>query len=182
LIEFFTNETDLAVADRLSIAISALAKEDFHPRDFHEIQTWWSSHQNEYTNWPTDEFNAGWNSFLVKGDYSHALSSFLKVMVVDPTADQSRALAIACCFETGQTNKASELAKDFRLSDGRWSKWAAALAELKTGNFSNATVQFADLTKKQPTLFILPDEGAGAWRGIDWQLFRKLVSPENEAK
>ena len=41
LVEYFTNETDLGVADRLTIAISALATEDFHPRDFERIQMWW---------------------------------------------------------------------------------------------------------------------------------------------
>ena len=78
LIEFFTNETDLAVADRLTVAISDLAKEDFHPNDFKEILNWWLLHQNEYTNWPFSDFGQG----LVEvnhANFTNAAKSFQQV-------------------------------------------------------------------------------------------------------
>src|SRR5665213_784286 len=79
LIEFFTNETDLGVADRLTIAISALANEDFHPHDFERIQTWWLSHQNDYTNWPIVELNKGLHEFS-SVHYSQAAEAFEQVL------------------------------------------------------------------------------------------------------
>lgn len=175
LIEFFTNETDLAVADRLTVAISDLAKEDFHPRDIEKIQTWWAYHQNEYTNWPVLYLEVGWIEFLA-GRYSKALEAFQKVLGIDPSADQSRALAIACSLETGKANSAIELAKGFNQPEARWALWGKAFLELHTGSVSNATVQFADLKKNQSTMVLLPVEGASLWNKIDWTLFHKLVS------
>lgn len=179
LIEFFTNETDLGVADRLTIAISGLAKEDFQPRDFERIQAWWASHQNEYTNWPVSDFNAG-QTELLSARYPEALEYFQKVLNIDRSADQSRAFAIACNLQTGKTNTATELAKGFRQPEARWALWGKAWVELYTGSVSNATVQFANLTKKQPTMILLPDESASGWNKIDWALFHKLVSPEKK--
>ena len=178
LIEFFTNETDLAVADRSTIAISDLAKEEFRPHDFERIQTWWHSHQNDYTNWPITEFRTGLNNFA-GGDYSQAFQAFQKVLELDPLADQSRALAIACSFETGETNKVAELAKGFKQPEARWAQWATAFVELHNGSVSNATVRFAELTKKQPSMVpFLPAENFSGWNKIDWQLFHKLTSSE----
>ena len=178
LIEFFTNETDLGVADRLTIAISGLANEDFHPRDFQRIQTWWTSHQNEYTNWPVSEFNEGLIQFATSR-FPEALESFEKVLSLDPSADQSRALAILSSFETGKTNTAAELGKGFKQPETRWAQWASAFVELQNGSVSNATVKFADLTKKQPTMYpFLPEESMSGWSKIDWQLFHKLISTE----
>ncbi len=178
-VEFFTNETDLGVADRLTIAISDLTKQDFHTRDFELIQTWWTLNQNEYTNWPVSDFNDGQLKFLT-GRLSEALVSFQKVLNMDPTADQSRALAIACCLPVGNTNSATELSKGFKQPEARWALWGKALLELYTGSVSNGTVQFANLTKTQPTMIPLPDEGASAWNKIDWALFHKLLSPEKK--
>jgi hypothetical protein len=177
LIEFFTNETDLAVADRTTIAISDLVKEDFHPHDFEQIMTWWHSHQNGYTNWPIAEFNNGLNDIAV-GNYSHGFQSFQKVLEIDTLADKSRALAILCGSEIGDTNKVEELTKGFKQPDARWAQWAAAIAELQNGSVSNATVRFAALKKKQPTMIFLPDKQIPFWRNIDWQLFHKLISAQ----
>ena len=177
LIECFTNETDLVVADRLAMAISDLAKEDFHPHGIKQIQTWWHLHKNEYTNWPFSELESGLDR-LVGGRYSEAADSFQRVLKLDPSADVSRALAIASCLEIGETNQASELAKRFKEPTARWAEWASAMTDLHTGNISNATVQFADLTRKNPTMIVLPQEGLSFWSKIDWQLFHKLTSTE----
>lgn len=174
---FFTNETDLGVADRLTIAISDLAKQDFHPRDFKRIQTWWTSHQTEYTNWPISEFRDG-QIKLATGRHTEAFESFQKVLKLDPSADRSRAFAIASSLQIGNTNSALELLKGFKQSDARWAQWATALLELETGSVSNATVRFADLAKKQPTMIPLPQQKTGGWNKIDWPLFNKLISSD----
>jgi len=177
LIEMFTNETDLAVADRLTIAVSHLAREDFHPHDFERIQTWWHSHKNDYTNWPFSEFDHGCDA-LSKGSFREGAKSFQHVLNLDPSADVSRALAITCYLETGDTNKSAELSKGFKPPTARWAQWASAMADLETGSVSNATVKFANLTKSNPMMIILPHEGDSFWRRLDWPLFYKLTSAE----
>jgi hypothetical protein len=180
LIEFFTNETDLQVADRLTIAISDLAKKDFHPHNFAQIQTWWRSHEIEYTNWPFSEFAQAMVQ-LNNGDFSDAAQSFQQVLKCDPSADMSRAFAIYSCLEIGETNKVTELAKKFNDPAARWAKWTRAITELQTGSVSNATVQFVNLTKDDPTMSVLLQEGNprnSFWRKIDWQLFHKLTSTQ----
>ena len=175
--EFFTNETDLGVADRLTIAISDLAKQDFRPRDFERIQTWWISHQAEYTNWPVSECRNGQIKFAT-GRHIEALESFRNVLALDPLADQSRAFAIACSLKTGNTNSAMNLLKGFKQPDARWAQWASAFVELETGSVSNATVRFADLKKKQPMMIPLPTQEANGWNKIDWALFNRLISSD----
>ena len=152
-----------------------MGKEDFHPRDFERIQTWWTSHLNEYTNWPVSEFRDGQIKFAA-GRFWEALGSFQKVLHLDPSADQSRAYAIACSLQTGNTNGAAELLQSFKQPDARWAQWATAFAELHNGSISNATVRFADLTKKYPTMIPLPMREANGWNNIDWPLFNKIIS------
>jgi hypothetical protein len=175
LMVFLANETDLEVADRVTIAISTITKEDFHPRDFERIQTWWHSHENEYTNWPSSQYGQGL-MHLVIGGYSEAAGSFRDVLKIDPAADMSRAFAIGSLLQIGQTNKAVELAKGFKSPTGRWAQWAAAKAELETGNVSNATVQFGKLTRDNPTILMIPQEGNDLFKKIDWKLFREVTS------
>ena len=118
LMEFFTNETDLAVADRLTIAISGLAKEEFHPRDFELITSWWKDNHDSYTNWPLATLELGLKEFL-SVHYPQAAEAFKKVLNLDSGADLSRAYAIACYWETGQTNRAATLAKEFKNPSAR---------------------------------------------------------------
>lgn len=177
LIEFFTNETDLAVADRITIAISNFAKKDFHPHDFQQIVAWWHSHQNDYTNWPVADFNTGVNAIEL-GNYFLGFQSFQKVLNIDPSAEQSRGLAILCSFEIGETNRAAELMQAFKQPDARWAQWASAIAELHSGNNSNATVRFVNLQKTQPSMPFLPDENQPFWGKIDWRLFHELTSSD----
>jgi hypothetical protein len=174
-VEFFTNELDLSVADRATIAISKLSNQDFHPHDFEKIKEWWQTHQNEFTNWPTSEFWDGVNQ-INSHQYREAAKSFDTVLQVDPTADTSRAFAIACDWEIGETNKAITLAKEFKNPDARWAKWATAKAELESGIVSNATVQLVFITTNFPTMIALPKQGWDMWRKVDWQLFNKLTT------
>ena len=178
LVRFFTNETDLGVADRATIAISTLANKDFHPHDFERIQTWWRSHENEYTNWPFAGYAQGLDDAM-HGNYLSAAKRLEEVVKLDPGADMSRAVAIVSWLEIGETNKAAVFAKAFNLPTARWAKWAKAKLELETGNVTNATVQFVDLTKENPTMEpYLPTEGVRFWRKMDWPLFHKLLSSE----
>jgi hypothetical protein len=179
LIDCFTNETDLGVADRLTVAISDLAKEDFHPHDFKEIQTWWHSHDNEYTNWPFLEMAQGMTALNLLS-YSNAAKSFNTVLQLDPSADMSRGLAVCSLLEIGQSNNAVELVKGFKDPTSRWSKWTGAMIELHIGNNSNATVQFTEIATANPAMLYLPIEGAPVWKRIDWNLFHKLTSAEKK--
>lgn len=173
LIDFFTNETDLGVADRLTIAISGLAKEDFHPHDFDQIQKWWHSHHNDYTNWPIAKFNEGLHEYS-SVHYPQAAADFEQVLKIDPSADMSRAYAVACYYETGQTNEAVTLAKNFASHSARWAQWATAKAELESGNISNATVLFFSISTNYPSMTELPNQSYHIYRHIDWGLFNKL--------
>lgn len=173
LITLFTNETDLGVADRLTIAISAIANEDFRPRDFERILTWWTVHQTEYTNWPIAIYERGMEEFS-SGRYQQAVDSFCKVLEIDSTADISRAHAIACCWEAGQTNRALQLSKEFKNPSARWAQWANAKGDLDSGNVSNATVRFYSITTNFPSMPRLPDRTSHIFRKIDWKLFDQL--------
>lgn len=177
LFAFLTNEADLSVADRLTLAISQLSKQDFHPHDFEQIKQWWQSNQSDYTNWPVAELQRGLEQFA-SVHYSEAAESFARVLQIDLAADMSRALAVVCNWEIGETNMAVTLAKEFKNPDARWAKLAAVKAELGSGNISNATVQLAFFATNFPTFSMLPKEGMHAWRKIDWELFNKLTRTE----
>jgi outer membrane protein assembly factor BamD (BamD/ComL family) len=177
LIEFLTNETDLGVADRLTIAISDLTKTDFHPHDYGQITEWWRSHEDEYTNWPFAHLDRGMQE-MSTGDFSKAAKSFEQVLIVDPSADMSRAFAIASFLALEKTDEATEIAKGFKDPTKRWAKWSGAVIELYTGSASNATVQFAELAKSNPTMSILPQQSSYYWRKIDWPVYLRLTSTE----
>lgn len=177
LIEFFTNETDLAVADRVTMAISDLAKKDFRPHDFERITTWWKDHHAHYTNWPLSALELGLHEFS-SVRYPQAAEAFEQVLKLDSGADMSRAHAIACYWETRQTNRATMLAKEFKNPSAGWAQWAAAKAELEAGNTSNATARFFAITTNFPSLGQLPVQGFNVYRKIDWPLFNKLKATE----
>ncbi|MSU57357.1 MAG: hypothetical protein EXS35_04105 [Pedosphaera sp.] len=62
-VKLLTDATDLMVADRLTLSISELTKEDFRPRDIEQIKSWWNTHKNSYTNWPYEELDQGLRDF-----------------------------------------------------------------------------------------------------------------------
>jgi tetratricopeptide (TPR) repeat protein len=172
--QLFTNETDLRVADRETLAISEITKQDFHPRDLEHVKSWWEMHQSEYTNWPYAEFTNGSRQFSV-GNYSAAAKSFEQVLKLDPAADITRAIAIACYWEISETNKAISSAKDFKNPSERWAQWASAKAELEAGSVSNATLHLANLYTNYPTMLLRIRQGEHIWRKVDWELFNQNV-------
>ena len=171
--DFFANETDVGVADRLTIAISDLTKEDFHPRDFERIANWWKHYHNSFTNWPLEILENASREFS-SVHYRQAAEAFKQVLKLDSGADMSRAFAIACYLDTGLTNRATTLAKEFKNPSARWAQWATAKAELETGNISNATVRFFIITTNFPGMNYLPHKGSHVFRNVDWRLFDKL--------
>lgn len=174
LVELLTNETDLAVADRITIAISALAKEDFHPHDFTRITSWWEENHDSWTNWPLSALDVGLRELSLV-NYSRASDAFEQVLKLDSGADMSRAYAISCYWETSQTNRALALAKEFKNPVSRWAQWAAAKAEIESGNISNGTVRFFSIATNFPTMGGgLPSQTSHIYRNIDWQLFNRL--------
>jgi gas vesicle protein len=175
LFSFFTNEHDLLVADRVSLAISHLSNQDFHPRDLERMRQWWESHHIEYTNWPVSELGYAMEEFGMS-HYREAADAVARVLQVDSAADMSRAFAIVCNWELGETNKARALANGFKVADGRWAKWAAVKAELCSGNISNAIVRLAFIATNFPTFFYPPSRAWPALRAIDWELFDRLTN------
>ena len=174
LISQLTNETDLAVANRITLAASDVSREKFHPRDLRRIQTWWQNHLNEYTNWPISDFQMGMQDFM-SVNYVGAGEAFGRVLNLDQDADRVRAWLIVCNWEAGDTNKALVLAKSFKNADSRWQKFAAAKAELASGNVSNATSQLVSLLTNYPTMSgTFLGEGSHLWRNVDWPLFHRL--------
>lgn len=181
LIQLFTNETDLVVADTLAAAISDLAKEDFRPRDFHRLLAWWLERRDRYANWPFSTLERGMKEFSAVR-YPQAAEAFDQVIKLDAGADMSRAYAIACYSETRQTNRAAVLAKEFKAPSGRWAQWARAKADLEAGNISNATVSFFHISTNFPTMPTAPDPNYHTYRHIDWQLFNNLKGTNGAPK
>ncbi|PYJ97367.1 MAG: hypothetical protein DME23_15835, partial [Verrucomicrobia bacterium] len=174
LMQFLTNETDLTVADRLTLAISDLAKQDFHPHDIERIIRWWQSHENRFTNWPLSELSQGFEHFETLR-YPEAANSFEQVLKLDGAADMSRAFTIVCYWELGKTNEAATLAREFKDSASRWSQWATAKSELESGSISNATLRLAGIRTNFPIMSPFLKEGSPVWRKVDWPLFNKLT-------
>jgi hypothetical protein len=174
LVEWLTKEEDLLTADRITLAISEFAKEDFRPRDLDRVKSWWKSHQISYANWPKSSLELGWREFSAV-HYPQAAEAFEQVLKFDSGADMSRAHAIACYWETAQTNRATAMANEFKNPSTRWAQWAAAMAELEGGDTNNATIRFASITTNFPSMSRLPLKGSHVFRHLDWPLFDRLV-------
>ena len=102
-------------------------------------------------------------------------------MTVDPAADKSRALAVACAVETGNMTRAQELNTNYAIKDGRWEQWAQAKMMLATNAIQQATEKFVSLTKKYPTFPQLAwiAQGDHILRQVDWTLYLKLMQATN---
>ena len=173
LMDFFANETDLGVADRLTIAISDLTKEDFHPRDFERIANWWKHYHNSFTNWPLEILENASREFS-SVHYRQAAEAFKQVLKLDSGADMSRAFAIACYLDTGLTNRATTLAKEFKHPSARWAQWTTAKAERETGNVSNETVRCLEITTNLHGMIYLTKNDSPFFRHVDLRIYDKL--------
>ena len=174
LVEMFTNEDDLLTADRITLALSEVTGQDFHPRDYERIKSWWKQEHGSFTNWPMSDFNDAMLAFS-EVHYGAAARDFEKILDLDQNADLSRALCIACYLAIGQTNDANKHLKEFRAPETRWAQWAAMKVELDSSNVSNGTVQLVNLISKFPTIAMQPNKADDIWRKVDWQLYDRLT-------
>jgi hypothetical protein len=100
------------------------------------------------------------------------------VLTIDPTADISRFVLVACYLEVDEPTKAVATAKSFHDQSTRWALAAATIIELDTGSIPNATVQLANLKRSNPTwgLVSLDLRSFHVWRKVDWDLFDKTLA------
>ena len=177
LVDLLQKESDLLAANRITYAISELTGEEFYPRDLTRLNRWWEENKGSYTNWPYSECEQGDGAFS-GGRYAEALGHFQEVLRVDPTADRTRALAVACAWEVGNTNTARALLAGFAIREGRWEQWAEAKSELATGSVERATLKFVEIATNYPT-FHNSSYLDGRWdvlRQVDWKLFEERRS------
>lgn len=115
------------------------------------------------------------------GRYGEALTNFDYVLTIDPTADTSRALAVACAIEIGNMPKAQQLNTNYAIGDGRWKQWADGKMMLATNAIQQGTEKYVSLAKKYPTFmnsaFIA--QGNHILRKIDWVTYSKLMQVTN---
>jgi hypothetical protein len=133
-----------------------------------------------YTNWPLEQYNKGMDAIHVC-QYGEALTNLEFVLRIDPTADKSRAFAVASAIEIGNMEKAQELNTNYVIADGRWKQWALGKMMLATNAIQQGTEKFVSLAKEYPTFlndaFIA--QGNNILRQVDWTLYSKLMQPTN---
>ena len=124
-------------------------------------------------------------SDLSATNLAQAADAFERVLSVDPNADMSRALAAACRWETGETNRAIALASSFKGPSGRWPQWVAIKTEIETGYKTTAAVHLAELRTSNCLMFVDSLFGEqckwGAvqqylWRKLDWEFYHQVSS------
>ena len=179
LVQMLTTENDLVVADRLTAAISDLSGQNFRPRDYHRIVSWWATNANNQTNWPFSTFERASRDFA-SARYREAAIAFEDIMRLDPGADKSRATAVASYLELGDTNRAAALLADFKYPNVRWAQWARAMMDLGTGNISNGTFCLFRHSTNYPGCpgVLLTDH---VYRRVDRALFDRLRGTNNSS-
>lgn len=179
LVDIARNAKDLWTVNRASKALNDLVGINFYPWDITPLDEWWKTNSILYTNWPYTSYDRAMGYFS-SCRYDLALPEFETVLSGDSCADKSRALAIACALELGDTNKAENLRSAYTDKAGRWRKWANCRFVLSTGSVDAATRQFAELSREFPTFsdaaWIRP--GQHVLRLIDWTLFNDLKTNE----
>lgn len=183
LVEIAHTSKDLWTINRVSNALKNMVGVDFYPWDLGPLDAWWSKHQTGFTNWPFTVYMDGMNTFS-SGNYAEALKLYEQLLSVDSSADQSRALAIACAIEIGDTNRVQRLNKNYSQKDGRWQQWAKCKILLSTDSTQKATEELAKLARTFPTFSdsAFMQEGNHVLRGIDWPLFHKLTQDNSTAQ
>ncbi len=128
-------------------------------------------------NWPFADFAKAKQQFAAV-HYPEAAKFFEQVVGLDPAADMSRAYAIACYWETRDTNRAVSLSKQFKDPSARWAQWADAKAEIETGDTNKATLKLVNLTTNYPDLWTegFISAGSHVWRNANWQLFKERTA------
>ena len=181
LVKLAHQSKDLWTINRIAKKLNDIAGVNFYPWDLQPLDHWWSQNSVNYTNWPFQDFQKGVGD-LSACHYQEALTNFENVLSVDPTADESRALAIACAVENGETLEAQKFNTNFAIRDGRWQQWAQAKLMLVT-NQEKGTEMLVSIASKFPTFpqrsWIAP--GNNIFRQIDWNLYEKSMQPANSS-
>ncbi len=171
---------DLWTANRAAKALDEIASVSFDPWNLEPLDAWWELNQAAFTNWPYEVYYDA-NAKFSACRYHEALNEFNKVLLVDPAADRSRALAVACALEIGDIETAQNLNVDYAQDGGRWQRWADSKMLLTTGKVDQATQVFATLAKDFPTFSDSAwiQRGNHVLRQLDWNLFDKEMSDQN---
>jgi hypothetical protein len=177
VIEVAQKSRDLWLRNRAVLAVENITGNAFEATDWPKFEIWWEANKNRYAKWPMEEFENAMNS-LRKGKYEVALQRFLAVLAVDPNADKSRALAVACAVELLEFSKAKELNASYREPSGRWPRWAEAKVLLHTGHQKEGTQKLAALFNDGSIRFgdTFTDQSSHLMRLLDWQLFSQLTA------
>lgn len=170
---------DLWTANRVSKALQEIVDVSFDPWDLTPLDTWWAENRSAFTNWPYEAYYQA-NADFGACQYGEALEGFTSVLSIDPAADRSRALAVACALEAGGLAVATNLNVGYVRKDGRWEQWARCKMILATGNVETATREFAKLTSAYPTFSDKAwiSRGTHVLRQLDWGLYDKLIAEE----
>jgi TolA-binding protein len=180
LVELAHNSKDMWTVNRIAKALNDMTGVSFYPWDLQPLDSWWAQNSMNYTNWPLEQYNKGMDAIRAC-QYGEALTNFEFVLRIDPTADKSRAFAVASAIEIGNMEKAQELNTNYAATDGRWKQWAQGKMMLATNAIQQGTEKFVFLTTNYPTFvgdaFIA--QGNNILRQIDWTLYSKLMQPTN---
>jgi hypothetical protein len=177
LVTMAQSENNLWVANRITHAISVLSGRECFPWTLDSLKTWWEGSSAQFTNWPYASFDKALIRFNAR-QYFGARLEFESIINSDPYADQSRALAIICAIETGDTNKIATLATNWKYPDGRWASFSKAKMNLSTGDVTQATIQLAEFAAKYRTLenWIAIRPGVHYLRQVDWPLYEQKLT------
>jgi hypothetical protein len=180
LVDLANHSKDLWTINRIANALKNMADVDFFPWDLQPLNAWWTKNSMNYTNWPLNEFNMAVDE-IASCKYDEALTNFYHVLTIDPTADKSRALAIACAIETGNLPGAQQLNTNFSIVDGRWKQWADGKMMLATNAIELGTEKFVSLARKNPTFVKSAwiGQGNNILRQVDWKVYSQLMEATN---
>ena len=180
LVELAHSSKDLWLINRVSLAIKDMVGVESSPWDLTPLDQWWAQHKTSYTNWPYDNFARAIDSFR-RCNYREALGLFESVLAVDPTADQSRALAVACAAKLDDVPKTKQLNAGYSQKDGRWERWAKGIILLARGASNEGTRELSSLVKDFPLM-----EASGFFwersdvlRNLDWRMFAESIGKTN---
>lgn len=176
LVALAKREDNLWVQNRITHAISALSGQKFFPWTLQRLSNWWETSSSQFTNWPYATFEKGMDHFASLR-YKEAVADFESIIVSDPYADKSRALAIASAIEVGDTNKAVALSSAWKYPDGRWARWTKAKMNLSTGEVAQATEQLATIAADFKTFSDIAymQPGNHVLRKVNWDLYRRKL-------
>ena len=181
LVMMAQDEPNLWVQNRITYAISTLADENFMPWDTAGLKAWWAGHGTSYTNWPYKTYDEAM-SLVGACNYKGALPKLQEIVESDPRADKSRAIAIACACEIGDTNSVAKLNENWKFPKGRWREWAGIRINLSTGAVETATADLADLAEKYKTFpaQAMMSQGNHILRQIDWAKYADILRQRRE--